>query len=71
MRGKELLECMEYIDDTLIEEALNPTIVSHKNKPVLKWSMAVACAATISAITFWSSFPAASAYTLSEKAEKV
>ncbi len=54
MRGKELLECMEYIDDTLIEEALNPTIVSHKNKPVLKWSMAVACAATISAITFWS-----------------
>jgi len=23
MRGKDLLECMEYIDDALIEEALN------------------------------------------------
>lgn len=43
MRGKDLLECMAYIDDALIEEALNPRIISHKGKPAAKWVMAVAC----------------------------
>lgn len=43
MRGKDLLQCMECIDDALIEEALNPAIVSHKNKSAAKWAMAVAC----------------------------
>ncbi len=32
MRGKDLLECIENIDDTLIEEALNPKIVLHRSK---------------------------------------
>lgn len=56
MRGKDLLQCMECIDDALIEEALNPAIVSHKNKSAAKWAMAVACvmAVGISATAFWS-----------------
>lgn len=56
MRGKDLLECMEYIDDALIEEALNPTVVSYKNRSAAKWAMAVACmmAVGISATVFWS-----------------
>jgi len=56
MRGKDLLQCMAYIDDALIEEALNPAIVSHKNKSAAKWAMAVACvmAVGISATAFWS-----------------
>lgn len=56
MRGKDLLECMAYIDDALIEEALNPTIVSRKNKPAAKWVMAAVCVIVvgISATAFWS-----------------
>lgn len=56
MRGKDLLECMAYIDDALIEEALNPRIISHKGKPAAKWVMAVACVIVvgISATAFWS-----------------
>lgn len=56
MRGKDLLECMEYIDDALIEEALNPTVASYKNRSAAKWAMAVACmmAVGISATVFWS-----------------
>ena len=30
MRGKALLECMAYIDDKLIEEALNPPSIPHE-----------------------------------------
>ncbi|MFG6368204.1 MAG: hypothetical protein K1W16_07205 [Lachnospiraceae bacterium] len=56
MRGKNLLECMQYIDDTLIEEALNPTIISYKDKPAIRWVMAVASVIVIgiSVTTFWS-----------------
>ena len=44
MRGKDLLECMEYIDDTLIEEALNPAGSPHnRNSMVKNWSLAAAC----------------------------
>ena len=33
MRGKDLLECVEQIDDALVEEALEPAAFSHrKNK---------------------------------------
>lgn len=56
MRGKDLLECMAYIDDALIEEALNPTIVSYESKSTAKWAAAAACmvAIGISATAFWS-----------------
>ena len=57
MRGKDLLECMEYIDDTLIEEALNPAGSPHnKNSMVKNWSLAAACVIMlcIFATAFWS-----------------
>ena len=56
MRGKDLLECMEYIDDALIEEALEPAAFSRRNNIVAKWGMAAACVAVIgiSATAFWS-----------------
>ncbi len=57
MRGKDLLECMEYIDDTLIEEALNPASSPHnKNSMVKNWSLAAACVIMlcIFATAFWS-----------------
>lgn len=60
MRGKDLLECMEYIDDALIEEAMNPTGIFYgKNtyikNTVMKWSMAAACVVivSVSATAFW------------------
>lgn len=55
MRGKDLLECIENIDDTLIEEALNPKIVLHRSKAGAKCGMAAACVIMlcISGITFW------------------
>lgn len=61
MRGKDLLECMEYLDDTLIEEALNPAGSpynknAYKNSMVKKWSIAAACVIMlcISTTAFWS-----------------
>lgn len=58
MRGKDLLECMEHIDDVLIEEALNPVIVPrwNKNNMVIKWGMTAACVIVIgiSATALWS-----------------
>ena len=57
MRGKDLLECMENIDDTLIEEALNPAGSPHnKNSMVKNWSLAAACVIMlcIFATAFWS-----------------
>lgn len=56
MRGKDLLECMEHIDDALIEEALNPVIVPRQNIRTAKWGMAAACliVAGVSAATLWS-----------------
>ena len=55
MRGKDLLECIENIDDTLIEEAMNPKIVLHRSKAGAKCGMAAACVIMlcISGITFW------------------
>lgn len=57
MRGKDLLECMEHIDDTLIEEALNPVIVPRWNTNIaVRWGMAAACVIVIgiSAASLWS-----------------
>lgn len=56
MRGKDLLECMEYIDDALVEEAQQPAAFPHRNRVVAKWGMMAACAAVIgiSATAFWS-----------------
>lgn len=65
MRGKALLECMAYIDDKLIEEALNPPCIPHeknldeknnKYNTVTKWRMAAACVLVlgVSATAFWS-----------------
>lgn len=56
MRGKDLLECMEYIDDALIEEALEPAAFPHRTGMAAKWGMAAACliAVGISATAFWS-----------------
>jgi len=56
MRGKDLLECMEYIDDALVEEALEPTAFPCRNNIIAKWSMAAACVVVlgISATAFWS-----------------
>lgn len=55
MRGKDLLECMEYIDDALVEEALQPAAFPHRNRVVAKWGMMAACAAVIgiSVTAFW------------------
>ena len=68
MRGKDLLECMEQIDDALVEEALEPVVLSHFSIPRLmgrtvhgkniaaNWGVAAACAVVlgISAAAFWS-----------------
>ncbi len=58
MRGKDLLECMEYIDDALIQEALEaPANVLYRNKTKRfgKWGVAAACIAMIgiSVSAFW------------------
>lgn len=37
MRGKDLLECMEQIDDALVEEALEPTAFPRTKDFVAKW----------------------------------
>ena len=56
MRGKDLLECMEYIEDALVEEALEPMVFPRRNNTVTKWGMAAACVLviSISATAFWS-----------------
>lgn len=43
MRGKDLLEGMEHIDDALIEEALNPAVIPWYGRVTAKWGMAAAC----------------------------
>ena len=53
MRGKDLLECIEQIDDALIEEAMEPAIVLYKDRSryksniAVKWGMAAACVVVI------------------------
>lgn len=42
MRGKDLLECMEHIDDALIEEALHPVIAPRQHIRTARWGMAAA-----------------------------
>ncbi len=56
MRGKDLLECMEHIDDALVEEALEPAAFPHRTNKITKWGMAAACVVVIgiSATAFWS-----------------
>ena len=56
MRGKDLLECMEPIDDALVEEALEPAVFPRRNAKAVKWGMAAACVVVlgISATAFWS-----------------
>lgn len=61
MRGKDLLECMEYIDDALVQEALASApdahkIFRYKNNIFARWGIAAACVVVIgiSAVTFWS-----------------
>lgn len=56
MRGKDMLECMEQIDDALVEEALEPVAFPRTKDIVAKWSMAAACVVVlgISAAAFWS-----------------
>ncbi len=56
MRGKDLLECMEHIDDALIEEALHPVIAPRQHIRTARWGMAAAClfVAGISAAALWS-----------------
>ncbi|MDE7322255.1 MAG: hypothetical protein K2N73_05900 [Lachnospiraceae bacterium] len=56
MRGKDLLECMEYIDDALIQEAFDPKIVPCRNSIVSKWVMPAACLVVVgvSAAVLWS-----------------
>lgn len=66
MRGKDLLECMEQIDDALVEEALEPAALSHFSIPrfsvprltggAANWGVAAACAVMlgISAAALWS-----------------
>lgn len=46
---------MEYIDDALVEEALQPAAFPHRNRVVAKWGMMAACAAVIgiSVTAFW------------------
>lgn len=49
MRGKDLLESIEFIDDALVEEALNPSVSvrrTHANT-VVRWGMAAACVIVI------------------------
>ena len=55
MRGKDLLECMEQIDDVLVEEALEPAAFPRRKITASKWGMAAACAVVlaISATVFW------------------
>ena len=55
MRGKDLLECMEHIDDALIQEALEPAAYPHGTSFVVSWGMAAACVVVIgiSATAFW------------------
>lgn len=55
MRGKDLLECMEQIDDALVEEALDPAAFPRRKITASKWGMAAACAVVlaISATVFW------------------
>lgn len=62
MRGKDLLECIEQIDDALVEEAMEPAIVLckdrkwYKNNIAVKWGMAAACVVVIgvSVTALWS-----------------
>lgn len=56
MRGKDLLECIEHIDDALIQEALEPTAVPRRSSFAVRWGMAAACTvvAGVSAAVFWS-----------------
>lgn len=56
MRGKDLLECMEWIDDALIQEALNPPAVPRRKNTVVRWGMAAACTVVVgvSAAALWS-----------------
>lgn len=46
---------MEYIDDALVEEALQPAAFPHRNRVMAKWGMMAACAAVIgiSVTAFW------------------
>ncbi len=46
---------MEYIDDALVEEALQPAAFPRRNRVMAKWGMMAACAAVIgiSATAFW------------------
>lgn len=55
MRGKDLLECMEHIDDALVEEALEPAVFPRKNTFNARWGMVAACVVVlgISASAFW------------------
>ena len=57
MRGKDLLESVGFIDDALVEEALNPPVLlrrTHTNA-VVRWGMAAACVVVIgvSGAAFW------------------
>lgn len=56
MRGKDLLECMEQIDDALVEEALEPAAFPRRKNMSLRWGMAAACVVVlgISATVYWS-----------------
>lgn len=62
MRGKDLLECIEQIDDALVEEAMDPAAVPCRDRTreskniFVKWGMAAACVIVIgvSATAFWS-----------------
>lgn len=56
MRGKDLLECMEHIDDALVEEALEPAAFPHRHNSIVRWGMAVACVVVVgvSVTAFWS-----------------
>lgn len=65
MRGKDLLECMEQIDDALVEEALEPAAFPRRNIIASKWGMAAACVVVlaISATVFWPHHNGQNAYT--------
>lgn len=56
MRGKDLLECMEHIDDALVEEALEPAAFPHRHNSIVRWGMAAACVVVVgvSVTAFWS-----------------
>lgn len=61
MRGKDLLECIEQIDDALVEEAMEPVAFPRKGVHrfrgsfAVKWGMAAACVVVIgvSATALW------------------